>query len=537
MQLFKNKRSAKWQIRYVDEHGRRRDVSSGTASRKVAEEYGAKLEREAHQVRTGLLAPEQLTLRAHARRPMREHLEDYSSWCRSDGQVDGALRTKLRDIGNMATSTGCVYLADVTAARLIRHLDALMADGLAPRSLNRVRSNVRAFLNWCLHTGRLTSHDLNKRTVPKRNEALDRRRRRRALTAYEESRLRDASLLSGRWWTYQLVLWTGLRRGELAGLRWNDVDVDAGVLRIRATIAKAKRDDELPLVHQALEALEHLRCLCPAGCELVVPRVPAKETLYGDLERAGIQGRTRTGSCATNAAGERVDFHALRTTFATRLANAGIAPQVLKRLMRHANIATTDVHYVGLRTSDLGVHLGRVADLSAEPATLAATGTDGPEITSHKTSHKPGRQGRISADVGGQPTRAGRIAPATESIRESWDSGRLRTSPDVDGLPSPKHGPVAQRPTANRDIPAGNGAAGARLPTELPTRLRRGGPRQGNVGRCRADLLARLVELLDGMRDDELELLVAALPPSARSRLRVLPGGGDAVHVGRPEVS
>lgn len=515
MQLFKNKRSAKWQIRYVDEHGRRRDVSSGTASRKVAEEYGAKLEREAHQVRTGLLAPEQLALRAHARRPIREHLDDYASWCRSDGQVDGALRTKLRDVGNMATSSGCAYLADVTAARLVRHLDALMVDGLAPRSLNRVRSNVRAFLNWCLHTGRLASHDLNKRTVPKRNEALDRRRRRRALTADEERRLRDASLLSGRWWTYQLVLWTGLRRGELAGLRWDDVDVDAGVLRIRATIAKAKRDDELPLVHQALEALEHLRRLCPAGCELVVPRVPAKETLYGDLERAGIQGRTRTGSCATNAAGERVDFHALRTTFATRLANAGIAPQVLKRLMRHANIATTDVHYVGLRTSDLGAHLGRVADLSVEPVELAATGTDGarsaPWTTSHKTSHKPGRQRRISADVGGHPASAGRIAPATESIGKSWDSGRLRTPADVGGLPSPKHGPVAQRTRANRDIPAGNGASVARLPTELPTRLPRRRRRQGDVGRCRSDLLARLVELLDGMRDDELEELRAIL--------------------------
>jgi hypothetical protein len=39
------------------------------------------------------------------------------------------------------------------------------------------------------------------------------------------------------------------------------------------------------------------------------------------------------------------------------------------------------------------------------------------------------------------------------------------------------------------------------------------------------------------MRDDELELLVAALPPSARSRLRVLLGGGDAVHVKGSETS
>jgi integrase/recombinase XerC len=452
MQLFKNKRSAKWQIRYVDEHGRRRDVSSGTTSRKVAEEYGAKLEREAHQVRTGLLAPEQLTLRAHGRRPLQEHLDDYASWCRSDGQAEDALRTKLRDVGNLATSTGCAYLADVTAARLVRHLDKLMSEGLAPRSLNRVRSNVRAFLNWCLHTGRMASHDLNKRTVPKRNEALDRRRKRRALTVDEERRLREASLLSGRWWTYQLVLWTGLRRGELAGLRWDDVDLEAGVLRVRAAVAKAKRDDELPLVDQALEALEHLRRLCPSGCGMVVPRVPAKETLYGDLERAGIQGRTSTGSCATNAAGERIDFHALRTTFATRLANAGMAPQVLKRLMRHANIATTDVHYVGLRTADLGAHLGRVAELAVEPAELAATGTDGgrpgPWTTSHKTSHNGGRKPRISADVGGRGGVGARAGATAETAGNSWRIGRQRTPADDHGLTSQNTGPVAQRPRA-----------------------------------------------------------------------------------------
>jgi hypothetical protein len=81
-----------------------------------------------------------------------------------------------------------------------------------------------------------------------------------------------------------------------------------------------------------------------------------------------------------------------------------------------------------------------------------------------------------------------------------------------DGVQHPSnYGPVAQRTRANRDIPAGNSASGARLPTELPTRLPRRRRRQGDVGRCRSDLLARLVELLDGMRDDELEELRAVL--------------------------
>ena len=36
-------------------------------------------------------------------------------------------------------------------------------------------------------------------------------------------------------WLWHLALLRGLRRGELCGLRWSDVDLEAGVIRIRAT--------------------------------------------------------------------------------------------------------------------------------------------------------------------------------------------------------------------------------------------------------------------------------------------------------------
>lgn len=37
---------------------------------------------------------------------------------------------------------------------------------------------------------------------------------------------------------WRLVATTGLRRGELAGLRWTDVDLDAGRLTLRVQLAK-----------------------------------------------------------------------------------------------------------------------------------------------------------------------------------------------------------------------------------------------------------------------------------------------------------
>ena len=51
--------------------------------------------------------------------------------------------------------------------------------------------------------------------------------------------------------------------------------------------------------------------------------------------------------------GRVVDFHSLRGSFATRLAQAGVKPLHLKRLMRHASIRTTDRHYTDLQLADL----------------------------------------------------------------------------------------------------------------------------------------------------------------------------------------
>jgi integrase len=492
MKLKRNaKRSRNYYAVWTDEHGIQRQRTTGTSIRKLAAEIGAKWEADARRVREGLVDPAQLAQRDAARLPIGRHLEDYLEWCRASGQSPDGLRTKEVQIRGFLEAQGCATLRDVTPALLVRHMKQIVGTGRAPRTANLTRMNVVAFLNWCRDDRRISGHDITRRTAPKLDEAQDCRRRRRALTAEELERLRMASLPSGRWWTYQLAIWTGLRRGELAQLRWTDLDLEAGELRVRASISKNGQDATLPILPPAAESLEALRRLNPDS-ELVVPRVPAKESLYVDLELAGIQGRTRTGSCAPNAAGERVDFHALRTTCATMLALAGVPTLHLKRFMRHSSIAMTDRHYTKLRTTDLRAELERAME---RPVALAATGTDGltPKLTPTTATN-----GAIRG-VSGYKVSPGNRGLMLAASAGPWGDYDHPSASGGDHAKTPrKHGPVAQRPTADGEIPDGKaGSAGGLTPKLTP----------------QADSDPEEARLL---------LLIEALSPRALERLRGL---------------
>lgn len=83
---------------------------------------------------------------------------------------------------------------------------------------------------------------------------------------------------------------------------------------------------------------EHLKLMLPAAKVFRLP--PSTETaklIRADLEAAGIP--------ATNAAGQAVDFHALRHTFLTLLAAGGVHPKVAQDLARHSDVNLTLSRY------------------------------------------------------------------------------------------------------------------------------------------------------------------------------------------------
>ncbi len=147
-----------------------------------------------------------------------------------------------------------------------------------------------------------------------------------------------------------LDLSTGLRRGELLGLLWDDVDFDKKELHIRRqvnrvegklviTTPKTKHSAcPVPLSELALYVLVEYKksssskWLFPSPLNLDNPREPAacRKRLSKILERAGCK---------------HVRFHDLRHTFATMALENGIDVKTLAEILGHTTVATTLITY------------------------------------------------------------------------------------------------------------------------------------------------------------------------------------------------
>ena len=166
-------------------------------------------------------------------------------------------------------------------------------------------------------------------------------KRTRYLTPEEEERLLKAcSPPLAQVVTF--ALHTGLRRGEILGLRPQDVDFQNAVLTIPATKAKGRRDRYVPLNSVALQILKKLPRPISRSAPFFANSVGKED---GNLERAW-------RAALEESELEDFRFHDLRHTFASRLVMGGVDLAVLRELLGHRDFEMT-LRYAHLAPSHL----------------------------------------------------------------------------------------------------------------------------------------------------------------------------------------
>ena len=126
----------------------------------------------------------------------------------------------------------------------------------------------------------------------------------------------------------RLLLLTGARFGEVARMRWEDVDLVEGIWTKPASATKQRREHRVPISEPALEIISGQ----PRAGELIFPRPDGKafldvrKTWHGALDRAGVP---------------RVRIHDCRHSFASILASNGVSLHVVGALLGHSPPQTT----------------------------------------------------------------------------------------------------------------------------------------------------------------------------------------------------
>lgn len=250
---------------------------------------------------------------------------------------------------HLKPTLGGTPLSLLTAAKIQEFLAAQLARGLTRKTVSQHRMVLRLALAQAVKWELLPRNPVELVDGPGKDDhekpAYDTPTIKLILAAVADTPLYTPTVLG---------LSTGLRRGEVLGLRWSDVDLAAGSLSVRQALSatsaglkflppktrKARRTIPLPsrlvtILIQHRKDQQALRDACPCWTthDLVFPREDG---------RPWHPSTFTSGVCnAMKRAGIKATFHGHRHTHISQLLAAGVPVQVVSERVGHAKTSTT----------------------------------------------------------------------------------------------------------------------------------------------------------------------------------------------------
>lgn len=258
---------------------------------------------------------------------------------------------------------GNILLKDLTPRLLQQYYNyKAEQEGLAPKTIVNLNLFLHKALSYAVNEGYIISNPAACINLPRGDKPQI-----EILTRDEQIRLMQGSYQHRYGVFIRLVLFTGIRLGELLGLRWEDVDFSSRTLYIRRTLNRLSKIERMGESECSTEIV-----IQSPKSQNSIRRIPLLPGVIADLQgwndvqnadRLAVAGNyEQSGFIVTNPMGKYIEprtfkdyynqilqisglhhftFHALRHTFASRAMEQGMDAKTLSMILGHSSVSFT----------------------------------------------------------------------------------------------------------------------------------------------------------------------------------------------------
>lgn len=259
------------------------------------------------------------------------------------------------------TELGNIKLQDLRTTHLQRYYRSLLDSEITPITIKQINTNLKTCLGEAEKQGYIQKNWCKLVTLPK----IDNSKEVKVLTKEEQQSFLEAIKGHELEMLFITTLGTGLRIGEILGLKWTDIDFKSNELHVNRSIQKVaiyendnigryevieqtpKTKNSIRTIPVPINIIKKLKTYKKEQLEnilLVGEAYDNKNYIFCDKLGKPIEDKKPGRNLKTilNKLNiEPMKFHALRHTYATRLFEANIPPKTVQTLLGHADIETT----------------------------------------------------------------------------------------------------------------------------------------------------------------------------------------------------
>lgn len=259
---------------------------------------------------------------------------------------------------NIKEIMGSMVVSDVKPMHCQNVLNVMDDSRYAGSSMARTKATLSAMFSDACENGLIAANPVTKSVkCPKKPE-----KNTRVLTLDEQERFLTAAKESINYNHFLFILQTGVRSGELRGLKWDDIDFQNRIIHIRRNVTHDSNNNrfitgelktssgqrDIPMTQTAYDLLMSTYSNKIKHNQKVISFEFADHVFLnrnGKLLPNSNYDRYLEKIC-DKAGIERISMHTLRHTFATRCIESGMKPKTLQKILGHANISMTMDLYV-----------------------------------------------------------------------------------------------------------------------------------------------------------------------------------------------